>query len=1030
MKRLHQAFALLAFLISLTTYTMTVQKTLPFWDCAEFTAATVQQQVPHPPGAPLFLMVGKLFHQFIPFGDPAWRVNMVSVVATAFSALLLYLITVMVINNFRGKQPENLAEALGIYGSAFVGAMAFNFSDTLWFNGVESEVYAASTVFVAIIVYLMMRWNEEADTPGHERYLLLIAYLIGLSTGVHLLSILTVFSITMVVYFRKYPISTKSFIIMGIIGVALFVVIYKGIVMSYPALLGGDFFRTQAREYAIRDSGFLSFLAVAIFIGAALGVWWAKRNNKPILGLACSAFVLMIIGYSTYTHILVRSNARPPMNENAPTDLNKLVSYLGREQYGDAPSWPRRYQEEDYYIRAHKKYGEWYPPENDYAERSDGRRIPVRRFPKVNMSGEINFFLWYQVYHMYIRYFLWNFVGRSSDIQDAKPAFLFKDDADLINYENGYAALFPVRFFALPLLFGLIGLLYHYKRDRRMFLVYLVMFLLMGVLAAIQQNQQEPQPRERDYFYVGSFMVFCLWIGLGVYALMERLMNNGFKTSIAGTMVSVSCLLVPVNMAVGGWKIHDRSGNYMPFDYAYNILQSVEKDAIVFTNGDNDTFSLWYMQDVAGVRRDVRVVNLSLGNTLWYINQLKNEEPWGAKKLPLSFNDKQLQVDEYDEAALGIYVGAEQNVEIPVANSILKQFFNSGRSGLNISSIEKPADTNTTGLTKIKMSFSGMAINREEGKKEYMYRIQDQLVRDILVQTRFERPVYFSASVGPDAYCGLESYFRAEGLAYRICPVPVSTGRGNYAVNTSVMDKTIMNRIPGDTYHTEQQYGMKFRNLNNPNVYFDYTNRRPSIENFRTMYLMYAQHLIIEDNNAPKAAMVLDTMNQFISPVQFPMNHFQLYQLAMLYDRAKAKEQTIRFAKMSVAVCEKLLANKQLIDMDPYARAYEPHMIATEAYELIGEFDNAVAMLKRFQAVPGNAEAPELKARIDEVEIKRFEYKQDYKKALEVAESLAAQYEGNQNEFIRSMLPGIKQKIAVLRLKLNTGTATRDSAVQ
>lgn len=1030
MKRIHQGFAALVFLISLTTYLMTVQKSLPFWDCAEFTAATVQQQVPHPPGAPLFLMVGKLFHQYIPFGDPAWRVNLVSVVATAVSVLLLYLVAVMTITNFRGKKPETVGEALAVFGSAFVGALAFNFSDTLWFNGVESEVYASSTLFVAIIVYLMMRWNEEADNAGHERYLLLIAYIIGLSTGVHLLSVLTIFSIVMVVYFRKYEVNFKSFMLMGMLAVALFIAIYPGMVKWYPALLGGDSpFKTAAREPLVKDSAFLTFIAIAMVVGAVVGVWWGRKNNRPVLALASSAFVLLIIGYSNYAQILVRSNARPPMNENAPTNLNKLVSYLGREQYGDAPMWPRRYQDEDYYVQRHKRYGEWYPPQLKPAERSDGRQIPVREFPKVNFAGEINYLFSYQIYDMYVRYFLWNFVGRMSDTQDAPVAWFFKDGAEVFNYDSGYASWFPIRFFALPLVFGLFGLFFHASRDRKMFLVYMAMFLVMGVLAAIQQNQQNPQPRERDYFYVGSFMIFCLWIALGVYGLIERLMKAEIKTAVAGGIVAAACVLVPVNMAVGGWKIHDRSGNFIPFDYAYNILQSLDRDAIVFTNGDNDTFSLWFMQDVEGVRRDVRVVNLSLGNTLWYVNQLKNESPWGAKKVPLSFSDKSLQVDdEYDEAALGIYTGEPQSVEIPVANSVLKQFTNT-QGGLAISSPEKLMDTSVSGTTKIKITFSGMPYGGEEGKKRFMFRIQDQVVRDIIQQTKFERPVYFSGSVGPDAYCGLEPYFRLEGMAYRICPFPVSGGRGNYGISEEALDKTILNIIPGDTFYTEPHLGLKFRNMNDQTTYFDYTNRRPAVDNFRFTYFAYAQHLIGDGNKPAKAAMVLDTMNKYISPVQFPINHFMLYQMSMLYDRAGGKEQSTKYARMAIASCERLLQNKQLLESDPYARTYDPNMIATEAYEQIGEFDNAIAMLKRYQAAMNNA--PELQVRIDEVEIKRYESKGDFTKALQTAEALAAKYEGSQSEFVRSMLPGIKQKITVLRIKAgSSGVVTKDSATK
>ncbi len=1025
-KQLNRAFAALVFVISLTTYMLTVQKTVPFWDCSEFTAATVYQQVPHPPGAPLFLMVGKLFHQFIPFGDPGWRVNLVSVVATAFSVLLLYSITVMAIVNIRGKRPETFAEALAVFGSAAVGALAFNFSDTLWFNGVESEVYAASTLFVALIVYLMMRWNEEADNAGHERYLLLIAYLIGLSTGVHLLSVLTIFSITMVVYFRKYEVTLRSFIIMTIIGLVVFALVYPGIVKFFPALLGGDLpLRNAAKEYLVKDSPLMLIFAILLLGGAAYGVWYGRMKSHPIIGLACSAFLLMIVGYSTYTQILIRSNANPPMNENAPSNLNKLVSYLGREQYGDAPMWPRRYQQEGYFVQRYKTYGEWYPPSVERAERADGSAIPIPKFAKVNFAGEINYLFQYQIYQMYIRYFLWNFVGRMSDAQDAPPAWFSTDGAEAYNYRSGYASWYPVRFFALPLLFGMLGLIFHFSRDRRMAFVHLIMFLMMGVLAAIQQNQQNPQPRERDYFYVGSFMVFCMWIGMGVYGLIENLFKANIRAAGSAAIVAGALVLVPLNMAVGGWSMHDRSYNYMPFDYAYNILQSVEKDAILFTNGDNDTFSVWYMQDVMGVRRDVRLVNLSLGNTLWYVDQLKNQSPWGAKKVPLSFSDESIQQsDEYDPRALSTPVGGASEIEVGVREEIMRQY--EQPSVLQVNSPEKLPDSVANKVRKIKMTFIGMPYGEDEGKPRYIYRIQDQLVRDIVVQTAFERPVYYSGSVGGDAFCGLEKYFRMEGLAYRICPTVQQTDRGSQSVNPAIMDKTIMNVLPFDEVHNEPHYGFKLRNLNNPRAFFDETNRHPAIDNFRNLYFTYANNQLYDGNNPKKAAAVLDTMNKYISVEQFPIYFPQYYQMALLYDKAGAKPQAEKYARIAASAAERLITNPKLLELDPYARAFDPNVVATESYELIGEFDKAIATLRKYQAVMNNA--PELQVRIDEVEIKRAEYKGDLKKALEIAEGLVAKYEAQNNDFVKQMLPGLRQRVMGLKLKLGIAPTSAESA--
>ncbi|MGA2298566.1 MAG: DUF2723 domain-containing protein, partial [FCB group bacterium] len=841
-KYLYRGFGILAFLVILASLTMTVQPSVPFWDCGEFSAATTWQQVPHPPGAPLFLMIGRVFQMIIPFGDLGWRVNMVSVVFGAISVFLLYFITVKTIKNYRKSPIETLGDALTVYGSAFVGSVAFGFSDTFWFNAVESEVYSSSTLFVAVIVYLMMRWNEEADNPGHERYLLLIAYLIGLSTGVHLLSILTVYSIVMLVYFRKYKLTFKSFIIMGIIAIVIFFMIYPGIINWVPMMLGGDFpIKNKCHEYLIQDSPFVIFLLIAIVLGAMALFYYAHKKKKNILRLASLSFLLMLFGYGTYTQCLIRSNSNTPMNENKPNTFNSLAAYLGRDQYGEAPNWPRRYQAEDNFISVYEKkndkgeyiYGEWIPPEREEAPCKDGTKsITVPVFKNTNFAGEMSYMFKYQIYDMYIRYFLWNFVGRLSDMQDSDFAFNGKKEADVINYKSGYASIFPIRFFAIPLLFGLFGLFYHFNKDPKMALVYLIMFLLMGVLAAIAQNQQNPQPRERDYFYVGSFMVWCLWISLGTYSLIEWLAKKKAGTIIPALVVIVSLFAVPVNMAAGGWGMHSRAGNYIPFDYSYNLLQSCEKNGILFTDGDNDTFPLWYLQDLEGVRRDVRVVNLSLGNTLWYIYQLKNCMPWGAEKIPLSFSDDSLTVDESDPAALTYDFGEAKQITIPVSRDILKKYTN---------------DSAIISGGKMSFTFVGKTYPKRDGKSMYLFRVQDKLVLDIIRQTRFTRPVYFSSTVPHDVFCGLDKFFRYEGMVTRICPVEQKSTLGE-AINPEIMEKSLLNVDNTDNYYKEPHWGFKYRNLNNLNVFYDEVHRR-LIPSYRQVFITYAGYYLSDEKN-------------------------------------------------------------------------------------------------------------------------------------------------------------------------------------
>ena len=942
-KVLHQTFAALSFILAAIVYMMTVQPSVPFWDCGEFSAAATWQQVPHPPGAPLFLMIGRLFQVIIPFGDLGWRVNLAAVFSSAFTVMFTYLIAVRMIKSFRGE-PNDISEGLAIFGSGFIAAAALTFSDTMWFNAVESEVYATSLTFVAIIVWLMMKWYEKADEPGHERWLFLIAYLIGLSTGVHLLAILTVFSISMLVYFRKYEFKWSSFIIMGIISVVIFYIIYPVIVKWIPAFLAGHTAdRNEAFEYGIEDSTALTIIAFLTIFGAIAGFVWGQLKKNTWLSISTAAFLLIILGYTTYTQILLRSNANPPMNENEPKNFSKLSSYLGREQYGNAPSWPRRYQTDDYFIdrytlrdaRGEYVYGEWYPPETVPIMTKTGDQVGSKKFTNINTSGEINYLIKYQMNHMYWRYFGWNFIGRKSDVQDAGVAwFESANDPEIkkLNHDSGYKSEFPIRFFALPLIFGLLGMFHHFKRDPKMALVYMAMFLVMGVLAALQQNQQDPQPRERDYFYTGSFLVWALWIGIGAFSLIESLGKRKINMAVAGGIFLGSLILVPVNMAIGGWKIHSRAGNFLPFDYSYNILQSVEKDAILFTNGDNDTFPVWWLQDVAGVRRDVRVVNLSLGNTLWYVDQLKNREPWGAKKIPLTFSDASLQnFEENEEGALSYDFGEAQNVVIPVKREILAKYTN---------------DENILNDGNMRFTFGGRPYREVEGKSIYLFRVQDKLILDILKQIRFERPVYFSSTVGPDAYAGLDPYFRYEGMAMRICPVVQQKG-GVEAIDANIMEQCLMNVDNSEFYSKEPKYGFKMRNLNNTNVYYDEVHRR-LMTSYRSLYLTFAAHQL-NNNNKEKAVAILDKMNSLISTEQFPITFDVAFRLAKVYDDAGAKDKAITYAKLGTQLSEYLIQNQNIapeyLYMEATGRQIGPYNIAAMLYDMQGDYDNAIRVL-------------------------------------------------------------------------------------
>lgn len=961
---MNRIFGCLSFLVAFLTYALTVQPSVPFWDCGEFSGASVWQQVPHPPGAPLFLMIGKIFQLIIPFGDIGWRINMTSVVCSAFSILLLYLITVKVIFNFRKNENLSMGEYLAVYGSAFVGALAFTFSDTFWFNSVESEVYAASQCVVAIIIYLMMVWNEKADEKGNERYLLLIAYIVGLSTGIHLLAILTIFSIGLIVYFRKYKPTTKSFIKMGILTVLIFFVIYPGVILWLPALLAGHFpFKDAIGEYTV-EGDWIPWLTVIGLLAVGYLFYYGYKNNKPILKLATLGFLMVVFGYTTYSQILVRTYANGPMNENEPKTFDELTSYLSREQYGEQKMWPRRtdYQDDAKVDNYNSKdangnyiYGEWYPPVPVQVEGKDGV-YNVPEFDEVNTSGELKYMFKYQINHMYIRYFLWNFVGRSSDVQDASSAFIDKSQSDDLNYKNGYASQFPVRFFALPFLFGLFGLFFHFWKDPKMAFTYLIMFLLMGVLATLQQNQQDPQPRERDYFYTGSFFVWCLWIGMGVFGIIEELLKKKQTAATVGAIVALSLILVPVNMAKGGWNIHTRAGNYLPFDYSYNLLQSLDKDAILFTNGDNDTFPVWWLQDVVGVRRDVRIVNLSLGNTLWYIRQLKHREPWGAKKIPLSFPDNEIMCNERDPQALHYDTGPAENIVIPVRKDILKQYTND-QDYINGGQMQ------FTYVGKQTSNGGGSEGGNNQQGPTYLFMVQNKLVKDIVQQVRFERPVYFSVTAGSSVYIGLDRYLRAEGMAFRICPVPqelMTTGKSSEEIN----DKCLLTGVDNtDNFSTTQRYGFKFRNLDGKGkyVYYDEVHRN-LMGSYRSVYFNYAIYLMDRKKDNAKVIRVLDKMGEVISPKLFPYYQDEELQLAMLYDKAGAKAKARMYAQEALNTCNEIKNNPNLRDerrryripsmFDEVIGQHGTYKTAAEACTILGRYDEAkTSLMQLYQYV-------------------------------------------------------------------------------
>jgi hypothetical protein len=787
-----------------------------------------------------------------------------------------------------------------------------------------------------------------------------------------------------------------------------------------PILLGGNLpFKNEAKEFIVSGNSIVSLLPIVAVIICFVGFFYGRKHKNEIMKLATYTFLIMMFGYTPYMEIIIRANANPPMNENAPKNFNGLSPYVAREQYGESPYWPRRWDPNDESkMQYYDKYGKWFPPEMKHVMRKDGSESGRMEFNEINTTGELNYMFKYQIDHMFIRYFLWNFVGRISDVQGAGVAWFGNGDADILNYKSGYAKDWPIKLFALPLLFGLFGFFYHSKKDWKVAGVYFIMFLVMGVITVLAQNQLQEQPRERDYFYVGAFMVFCIWIAIGVSYFLDLLQEKVFKKkltpAIVGVAIALSLVLVPVNMAAHGWRIHNRTGNWLPFDFAYNILQSCEKDAILFTVGDNDTFPVWYLQDVEGVRRDVRVVNLSLGGTRWYVDQLKNTSPWGAKPIPLSFSNESLECPDDDPKALTYDVSEPIKVNIPISKDLIRQY-----------------TSDTTAINNPIMNFT--FVGDETGQpNKYYYHISHKLILDIIKQTRMERPIYFSVTAGSDVYrYGLSKYIRYEGMTMKILPVENKyTEDGQF--NSKVMQECLLSNVDNtNNFYTEPHFGFKFRGLNDMSVYFDDVHRR-YLDTYKQIYLNFASYIIEKKQDSKMTVAILDEMIKNVSPVQFPLMYDEEINIAKLYKQAGAMDRAKEFADMCIKDCEFIKSHPKFRTGRVHSMAAEivgrngegTYKCEAESYIITGDYTAAKNVLndlyqqcKPYLERAGNEDqkqSEELQRNVadifrlmvyaDDMTLEGIEKQYGKKAAADSANAIKQQYEQSPDPLIKSLL--------------------------
>lgn len=903
-------FGGIVFLTALITYGLTVAPTASFWDCGEFIATANELEVPHPPGAPLYLVVARLFAMLAPSPEKvAYFINWVSVLSGAFTSLLVAWITMHFTRKALGD-PERLLVGF----SGLTGGLVTTFADSVWFNTVEAEVYAPSAFFTALVIWLMCVWEETEDLRRQNQLLVFIAFVFGLSIGVHLLNLLTLPGLALMYYFRKTPKVTPLGIAAALAaGAGLLVFLQYGVIqytvsLAWPLekILVGTTNPETNEETGLGlpfGTGLVVFIVILFGALSAL-VFYAERAKKPLLSTVALSLLFIYLGYSSYAVIFLRSHVESPIDENDPSNVVNFLSYLKREQYGETPIiWgtlynaiPKGYKSTNpSYLRYRISTRYVYDGEKityDY-DLKDYRFFP-RMWSPSHYSGQgpfsyinyvknkgtdpnspyddkptgienLSFFWDYQLRHMYIRYFLWNFVGRESEAYDSRweSGLEFWRLSKLPPHKRKDPS--KAHYYGLPLLLGLLGATWHFSRRRRHAVVVLTLFLMTGVAIILYLNQPPNQPRERDYSYVGSFIVFAIWVGIGVTAIAEWLREKLRKN--LDLPVSLATLGVPILMAAQNWRSHSRAGNYVPPDAAYNFLISCPPNAILFTNGDNDTFPLWYLQEVEGVRTDVRIVNLSLLNTDWYISQLKYNSPNGAPPVPISLPDELFMGEKTASIP-----AQSRLLAIPVdKTAFLSNYLNEGRF-----SMQDLADT------------LYWQVPVRGGNQNTYFLKQDFMTYDIVttvISQGWKRPICFANTLPAFSYLGLSDYLYQRGNVYELLPLKPRQSTGRSIYNSSIQDSL--------THHLLTRV-FRYRNLNNPQVFYDQNTLR-MVNTYRSVFYRLAEHYVQKaldkdttsrteaDQLRQKGRELLTFLRENVSPEACPLEAYQVAQEANLW---------------------------------------------------------------------------------------------------------------------------------------------------
>lgn len=819
--KINNLFGWLCFIIASATYILTAERTASFWDCGEFIAAAYKLQIVHQPGAPLFLMIQKMF-SLLAGGDKtqvAFWMNVSSALSSGATILFLFWTITALVKKIVWKPAEELStvKLLVIIGSGLVGALAYTYSDTFWFSAVESEVYAMSSLCTAIVFWAILKWDAHADEANADKWILFIAYVMGLSIGVHLLNLLAIPAIALVYYFRRFKTPTgKGTVLALFVGIIILALIQYGII-QYMVKIAAYFDLFFVNTVGLGFGSGVFIFALLVVGGLVYGILYSIKKAKPVLNLSLLCVAFILLGYSSFTMIIIRAKANPVLNNSDPDNAFALLSYLNREQYGDRPLLYGQYFDSkviDYstggniYRKGDTKYeiaGKKYDPVYDrntllprmYSD--DPQHVGYyREWMKLgetespSFADNLGFLFSYQTGFMYARYFLWNFAGRQNDDQGqgnntsgnwisgikAIDAMHLGPQDNLppsIVENKGYN-----RLFFLPFILGLLGAIWHFNKNQKDAGIVGLLFFFTGLAIVLYLNQSPLQPRERDYAYAGSYYAFAIWIGMGVAAIANWL-SKKISPSAAGVIATAAGLLAaPVLMASQEWDDHDRSTKFTTRDFAIDYLESCAPNAILFTYGDNDTYPLWYAQEVEGVRPDVRIVNLSLLGTDWYIRQMKDKMNDSAP-LPITMSNNKFVQGVRDVIRYYDYKFSEP-IELKSLFDVLTsdndadkvQMQDGSRENIlptkNFKITVNPQEVLASKTVVPHLKDSIAQVMQWTYNKDYVTKTELAML-DILAHNNWKRPIYFAVTVPSSNYIGLEKYLYNEGFAYRLLPL-------------------------------------------------------------------------------------------------------------------------------------------------------------------------------------------------------------------------------------------------------------------